>query len=273
MRDLMFQKSAAVFYAMAMLVGTVGAAHADTLFTVPNTGPWMLGAPTDGNYAYYSTTTDPSINPGKLPTGTNWQAGYVIDSNAWPLGGGPWNSNTGTGQWIGPTPQYVWYNNAYYLTAPSNTYFVYQATFVIPTGADLSRVLISGFLSSDNCVTNIGVNSTGLGSVISAANCSMSSYSSPYAFQIGSANASAGSGGTAYFAYNSFKIGVNTIQFIVYNDGTGPGSPNPTGLVVWDMQGIVQSPAEIPEPATAGLLIAGIAALSWLRRRRSSASV
>ncbi len=266
MRELVFRKRAAVFYAAAMLVGTVGAAHADTFFTVANTGA-SGGAPRDPNYSFYSTTTDPSINPGVLPPRTSWQQAYLIDATAWPLGGGPWNSNTGTGKWIGPAPSYVWYNNQYYLTAPSSRYFVYQTTFVIPDGADLSRVLITGLLSSDNCATSVGINGVGLGAVIPTASCGMSSYANPYKFAIGSANASAGSGEGTYFAYTSFKTGVNTIQFIVYNDSTGPASPNPTGLVIWDMQGTIQTPLEIPEPVTAGLAMVGIAIVSWLRRR------
>ena len=275
MRELVFQKHAVLLFAVVALVGTVGAARADVLFTINNTGAPGGAFGTDPNWSYYSTTTDPSINPGVLPTGASWTPAYLTDTSAWPLGTGPWMQNTGTGSgrgnWIGPTPQSMWFNGQWYLTAPPSTYFVYQTSFYIPTGVDLTRVLITGVLASDNCNTSVGINGTGLsGSVISMPNCIKNgdSYSVGHTFEIGGMNAKFGSAGYEAY-YGSFQSGWNTIQFTVYNDAT-TASPNPTGLVVWDLQGSVP---EVPEPATATLMIAGIAAASWLRRRRSLRSV
>lgn len=274
MRELVFRKHAVLLYAVVMLVAMVGAARADTFFTMNNTGAPGGAFGTDPNWNYYSTTTDPSINPGVLPTGTSWSPAYLVDSNAWPLGSGPWTQNTGTGSgrgnWIGPAQQYMSFNGQWYLTAPASTYFVYQSSFYIPTNIDLSRVLITGIVASDNCNTSVGINGTGLGgSIISTPDCLVNgdSYSSGHTFEIGGMSAQFGSAG--YLAYGSFQPGWNTIQFTVYNDAT-TGSPNPTGLVIWDLQG---SGPEVPEPMTAGLMIAGIAVVACLRRRRPLRSV
>ncbi|HXN49367.1 MAG TPA: PEP-CTERM sorting domain-containing protein [Bryobacteraceae bacterium] len=276
MRELGFRKHAVVLYAVVILVGMVSAARADTAFTINNTGAPGGAFGTDPNWNYYSTTTDPSVNPGLLPTGTNWSPAYVVDSSAWPLGTGPWTQNTGSGSgrgnWIGPTPAYMSFGGKWYLTAAPSTYFVYQTSFYIPTDADLSRVLISGIVASDNCDTTVGINGTGLGgSVIAMTNsCTTNgnSYSTGHTFEIGGMNAKFGVAGYEAY-YSSFQPGWNTIQFVVFNDATS-ASPNPTGLVVWDLLGTVP---EVPEPATAGLMVAGIAAACWLRRRRSPRSV
>jgi hypothetical protein len=157
----------------------------------------------------------------------------------------------------------------FYLTAPPSTYFVYQTSFYIPTNVDVSRVLITGLLASDNCKTDVGINGTGLGgTIMSPPSCLVGgdSYVNGHAFAIGGVNANFGSA-TGYEAYAlSLHAGWNTIQFTVYNDATTL-SPNPTGLVVWDLIG--EAPSAVPEPATAGLAITGIAAAFWLRRRRS----
>ncbi len=272
MRELVFPKHAVLLSAVVILVGTVGAARADTYFTINNTGAPGGAFGTDPNWTYYSTTTDPSINPGVLPSGTSWSPAYLVDTSAWPLGTGPWMQNTGhgsgRGNWIGPTPQAMWFGGKWYLTAPASTYFVYQTSFYIPDNVDLSRVVITGVLASDNCNTTVGMNGTGLGgTIMSTPGCVQNgnSYSKGHVFEIGGMNADFGSA-VGYLAYyGDFHAGLNTIQFTVYNDATTL-SPNPTGLVVWDLVG--HAP-EVPEPVTAGLMIAGIAAASWLRRRRS----
>ena len=275
MRELVCRKYAVLLCAVAMLVGTVGAARADTFFTIPNTGAPGGAFSTDPNYVYYSTTTDPTINPGVIPTGPNAQYAYLVNQTAWPLGSMPWNSNTGSGStrgnWIGPIPSYMSYNGSFYLTAAPNTYFVYQTSFYIPTNVDLTRVLITGILSSDNCATGIGINGVGLGgTVMPSPGCTTNgdSFTNGHVFEIGGQNANFGSTSGIYFAYSTFKAGLNTIQFTVYNDSTST-SPNPNGLVVWDLQGIAQAPLVTPEPAAAGLMMLGIVAVSWLRRRRS----
>jgi hypothetical protein len=275
MRELVFRKHAVLLYAVVTLVGTVGAARADTVFTIHNTGAPLGAFGTDPNWNYYSTTTDPSINPGVLPSGKSWQPAYVVDPSAWPLGSGPWMQNTGSGatrgNWIGTPPSYMSFGGKWYLTAPPSTYFVYQTSFYIPVNADLSRVVITGILASDNCNTTMGVNGVGTpGTVINMPGCIAygDSYSNGHSFEIVGSNVARASASGIYFAYSTFTAGWNTIQFTVFNDST-TASPNPTGLVVWDLQG--RAPT-IPEPATAGLVIAGIAVASWLRRRRSSRS-
>ena len=275
MCELVFRKYSVLLYAVAILVGMVGAARADTYFTMYNTGVAPVGDyNTDTHWSYYSTTTDPSVNPGVLPANTTWAPAYVVSAEAWPLGTGPWMQNTGTGSgrgnWIGPQMGSMLFGGKWYPTAPPSTYFVYQQSFYIPTNVDLSKVLITGVLASDNCKTTVGMNGTGLGTVISMPDCVTNgeSFSEGHTFEIGGMNAKFGSAGfEAYYA--AFQPGWNTIQFTVYNDAT-LGSPNPTGIVVWDLLGRAQ---EVPEPMTAGLMIAGIAAASWLRRRRSPRSV
>ena len=260
MHKLMSGRHAVLFCTVAALFAMAAAAHAD-MITIANTG---VGSGRDANYLY-TVTTDPTISPGVLaaPNDTNGVfAAYILDTSAWPIGqGGPYNKSTGSGKWIGPQPQYY----GGHLTSPTSEYFVYQTSFTIASNIDLSTVLITGDLSSDNCTTSLAINGVGLGgTLMPSPGCSTDgdSMKNAHVFEIGGSNANFGSTTGIYFAYAAFHTGINTIQFKVYNDNGA--QPNPTGLVVWAMQA---QGSETPEPSTAGLVIAGIAGVAWLRRK------
>jgi hypothetical protein len=268
MRDFTSRRQTAWLYAVTALLATTAVAHANTItFSLGSTtttgAPSVADSGRDASYLYYSTLTDPSINPGVVTLGANGaQQAYILATNAWPVSGGPgYNHSTGTGKWISADP------NLYQgqINPGRNTYFVYQTTFVIPDTVKLSTVMISGMLSADNCVTGIGINGVGTGGA--ATPCDSTAYKAGHGFEIGGANANFGTTTGIYFSYAAFHAGINTIQFVVYNDNAA--APNASGLVVWNMSGQAQtgSDPETPEPATAGLAIVGIAAVAWLRRR------
>jgi hypothetical protein len=251
MNKLTFGKCLVLFFSVAALLAMSVAAYADTI-TIADTGS---GTTTDLNYLVSYVGTTALTNPGVLP-GTD-SAGVIISPSLYP---GSWNTSTGTGAWIGPT-------SANQTGNPLNAtvgYYIYQVSFNI--GANLpSTVVISGDFSSDNCMAVLGIDGTavtaGTGQVLPTTACGGGNH----AFEIGATSSlvSSAPAGT-YWATAAFTTGTNYIEFEVQN---APGStPNPTGLVTFDMTGS-GSTGTTPEPSTAGLLIAGIAAVAWLRRR------
>jgi len=148
----------------------------------------------------------------------------------------PWVANSSTSTWIGPGT-----DNA---VGPGGLY-TYETTFTVPALANLATVLVTGLYAVDNQAIDIVLNGTSVG---------------------------AGQLSTGYNAFTPFTIssdfvlGLNTLEFVLRNAGTGP-----TGLRVDSIRGSYEEEGEntIPEPAT--LLLVGIAAagLGIQRRRRN----
>ncbi|HXN48629.1 MAG TPA: PEP-CTERM sorting domain-containing protein [Bryobacteraceae bacterium] len=263
MHKLMLLRPTTLLSVAAVLLAMSVAAHADTI-NIFSTGSGVSFPGADPNYIFTYVASNPGINPGVLATGT---AASVLDPTIWPLAGinEQWSATPAGSKWIGPTEAFF----DGYLTATPNVYYVYQQTFNIQSGIDLSTVLLTGAITSDNCPTTVAVNGNGptAGSgALMPTTCTTlgNSYSVIHTFELGGINANFGStAGLDYYANVTFHPGLNTIQFIVYNDTTL--TPNPTGLAV-SLSG-TGTPYTIPEPSSAGLVIAGTALVAWLRRR------
>jgi hypothetical protein len=264
----MFGRRTVLLCAAAAFLAASVAAHATPIMIsipIPSTGQDVGGQ--DNNYIYVMQN-DPTINPGVLPSGASHA--YIMNQYAWPIdpdsGGTYFTLYPGAG-WIGPQPQYT---SSGYITAPPNKYFIYQTSFTIPNNADPNKVLIWGDMASDNCTFSIGINGTAVtmqpGSPALMSTTSSTCMTEGHEFEISGGHVGFGDPfGTdpVYLASGVFHKGVNTIQFEVYNNNDPP--PNPTGLVVW-----LQADAmPTPEAGTVGLVLAGLAAVVWLRRRSS----
>ncbi len=263
MHKLLLLRPTTLFSVAAVLLAMSVAAHADTL-NIFSSGAGLSYPGTDPNFIYAYVSANPGVNPGVLASGTN---AVLFDPAAWPLGGAnkQWTATPVGANWIGPAMTKL---NGYYNAEP-NVYYVYQQTFNVPTGIDLTTILLTGAIVSDNCPTTVAVNghgATGSTGSLMPANCTEqgNSYSVLHQFELGGINADFGSTtGLDYYGNVTFHPGLNTIQFIVYNDTTL--TPNPSGMAV-SLSG-TGTPSTIPEPSSAGLVIAGTALVAWLRRR------
>ncbi|HEY1207649.1 MAG: PEP-CTERM sorting domain-containing protein [Bryobacteraceae bacterium] len=246
-----FARPVVLFLSVAALLLMTVAVHADTI-TIANTGTPGTPTTTDANYLALDAGTTLLSNPGVLVLGGSVGNALLIPTIDQPP---TWNP----GSWIGPTDQPV-----ATLPGPAGHYFVYQVSFTISGADSLSTVLISGDFSSDNCMAVIGINGNGVapggGSAFPTSACA----GSAHAFEIGDTGTTLSPPAGTYWATAAFTTGTNTLQFEVFNN---TGAPNPTGLLTLDMTGSASAAGTTPEPSTAGLLIAGIAAVAWLRRR------
>ncbi len=263
MHKLMFGRPAALFSVVAVLLATSIAAHADTI-DIFSTGSGVSYPGTDPNYIYTYVPASPGINPGVLVSGST---SSLINPGAWPLAGinQEWMVTPSGAKWIGPAAEFT---AGGYLTAQPAVYYIYQTTFNIQGGIDLTTVLLTGAIVSDNCPTTVAVNGqgpTGGSGSLMPADCptARNSFTVVHPFKLGGSNADFGStAGFDYYANVTFRPGPNTIQFVVYNEDDTPGA-NPTGVAVF----LSADGLPAPEPSTAGLVLAGIAVVAWLRRR------
>ena len=194
-----------------------------------------------------------AVTPGQLDP--NWillGGGY----NASVVTGSPstepfpyWLPNDATSQWIAPLASYVPGES------DPESYWVFQTGFTIDPGMDPLTASITGRWLADNLGADIYVNGV---PYIPSQQTTRDDFQEWVSFTL------SGSSG-------SFLSGANTLQFIVLNgDGAGPDPGGPTGLRV-EMTGEVDELAAIPEPATFGLLGAGLLALGLVHRRRQRA--
>jgi PEP-CTERM motif len=265
-----FGRLGALVCAVALVLSMASVTQAATVLTtlsIESTGVVTAGGQ-DTNYIYEYSATDPSVTPGIVSGG---QA-YVVDSSGWPIVGGGWNTNSGwagspNAQWIAPGPTYQSPIPSTGLLTATAGYYTYQTSFNIPVAFDPTTVVFSGSLSSDNCTLALGVNGvavtqvSGSGPLMVPGTCLSQSHTFAVGGSLGALSTLAGLDPT-YLATTTLHAGTNTIQFVVQNLSI-PSGPNPTGLVVWmQAQGMAT-----PEPSTWGLLVAGLGAVAWLRRR------
>ncbi|XOV87037.1 MAG: PEP-CTERM sorting domain-containing protein [Pseudomonadota bacterium] len=156
--------------------------------------------------------------------GTSYTATTVPEG--YPIG--PWVANDSNSRWIGPNT---------YQAQGSVGYYTYRTTFTLGAMTDLGSVSITGRWATDDPGTSLRINGVSTGEYSP----SLSAYD--------------------YFSISSnFVIGVNTLDFVIYNYG------GPTGLRVDDMVGTFTT---VPAPASLALMLLGLMALTGSRLQRS----
>jgi len=154
----------------------------------------------------------------------------ATSANGFPIP--PWLGDNSLSAWIGP-------NTDSALDGTAGQYD-YQTTFNL-TGFDASTAALGGQWAADNAGVGILINGV-----------------------------SAGQTGGSYDAFSSFSVasgfisGINTIDFIVRNDG-GPTGLRVEGTLTADAA-VVPAPAPVPEPMSLAILGVGLAGAGLVRR-------
>ncbi len=158
----------------------------------------------------------------------------TITTDQWPVN--PWLVNSDVSKWITPTS-----TQSQSLDAWNAGTYTYTLTFDL-TGYNAASAYFTGRVAADNSVV-VKLNNQEISSV--------SGFTSWSDFS----------------ASSGFQSGLNTLDFVVTNWAQSSG--NPTGLRVEFASSDVA--AAVPEPETYAMLLAGIALLGVVVRRRKSA--
>lgn len=228
---------------------------------------------------------DPHYTLIKLPTGCSGvacqenstpgdlfgPASYVVlgPNGTYPLNGA-WPNNDSDSQWIGPRADQTnpvqggtTFPNVN-IFASTTDFFVYRMVFDLTAlGLNPATANIQLAWLSDN-----NTNGGALTSQIRM--CGVASASDPVC-SAGSAVANSTNAGqssltlTPVTISSGFTSGLMALDFVVYNADAPIGWLNPSGLRV----DIISATADnVPEPATIGLIGAGLVALGFFRRKR-----
>lgn len=207
-----------------------GVASADTINGLVNTGAGLSGGATDGHYTYTATGESAGLSG----------AGVVSNGSADPFPS--WLPNDATSSWLIPTA-----NQSTNYSTTTDSVFTWTLTFDL-TGYDASSASFAGRWTSDNSGVLL-FNGKAISSVVT------NGYNS----------------WTSFAATNGFLAGLNTLQFVV-TDAASP-TYNFTGLRAEFLSSAVKvatvAPA-VPEPESYALMIAGLAAIGLLARRRKA---
>jgi hypothetical protein len=156
---------------------------------------------------------------------------YVTDGTQFPIG--PWIANSDVSKWITPFA-----DQAASLDPTSSGAYDYKLTFNV--AGDLSTAALSGrFAADDSAVVELNGVVIGTGATLTS--------------------------WTSFSANSGFVSGVNTLEFLISNAAQSVG--NPTGLRV-EFNGPAAVSA-VPEPASVGMLLAGLGLMGFVLRRRA----
>ncbi|RZT10542.1 PEP-CTERM protein-sorting domain-containing protein [Duganella sp. CF402] len=157
---------------------------------------------------------------------------YISTESAWPINDGTWLHNSDVSKWITPLA-----DQATSLDPSVDGIYTYTLSFDL-TGYNASTASFSGHFAADNSVV----------------------------IKLNGAEIASGTGFKSWLdfgASSGFASGVNTLEFVVTNDHLGSG--NPTGLRV---EFAASNVSAVPEPATYGMLLGGLALVGAVARRR-----
>jgi hypothetical protein len=214
MRTIVF-----LLLASAFLISADAPSRADVIPNLFSTG--MADATTqlpDG-------AVDPHYTLVQVPPGAaSGPNTYVVDSTKPPLSTGEWLANDAMSKWIAPQADQSTFSD------DTGGNYVYRTTFDL-TGFDPATAQIIGQWTVDNLGIDILLNGISTGNT----------YTDGVAFRM-----------FKQFKLNSgFKMGVNALDFVVYNSTIPPGQ-EPSGLRVMIMTAEVE-----PEPSSFMLVAAG----------------
>ncbi len=238
-----FSKSKIAVISLGLLAfnANVQANPITTLYNtgVDNTGSVVINGTSDSHYALvrnpaYDGITEISPSYGNLQAYGNTAVGgtkAITSAYGYPIVG-PWLDDNGTSAWIIPESG-----------SQAIAFFDYQTTFSL-TGFNSRTAAISGQWSTDNLGVDIILNGHNLGFQ------NTSQYPSWTAFSIDNSIAS-----------SYYLAGVNTLDFIVKNDG------EPTGLRV-EMAGTA---SPVPVPAAIWMFVSGLIGLGATMRKKAQA--
>lgn len=179
------------------------------------------------------------VNTGSFVSGaqdTNYSLngtgfGYVTQDNIWPVGA--WIANTTTSKWITPLA-----NQAASFDPVTKGTYTWSLSFNL-AGFDAATASFTGKLAADNSAVVL-LNGKSIGSANG-----FKSFSN-------------------FGAASGFNSGLNTLDFVVTNDGQSTG--NPTGLRV---EFTASNVTPVPEPETYAMLLAGLGLMGVISRRRA----
>lgn len=169
-----------------------------------------------------------------LSNGAAESTPIITQDSVWPVDGTWLNNTPGVSRWITPTA-----NQGQSLDPVVDGIYTYSLNFSL-AGYNANSAWFNARVASDNSVV-VKLNGTQIFDAVG--------FSSWHDFNVAS---------------NSGLFGAqNTLEFIVTNDKLGSG--NPTGLRV---EFLTSNVSAVPEPATYGMLLGGLALMGVVARRR-----
>lgn len=169
-----------------------------------------------------------------LSNGASESTPIITYDNVWPVDGTWLNNTPGVSRWITPTG-----NQGQSLDPSVDGIYTYSLNFSL-AGYNANSAWFNARVASDNSVV-VKLNGTQIYDAVG--------FASWHDFSVAS--------NSGLFAAQ------NTLEFIVTNDALSNG--NPTGLRV---EFLASNVAAVPEPATYGMLLGGLALMGMVARRR-----